>query len=132
MKCHVSRKVPCCGVIWSEIANGQWDVRESDFQSQAHLAARLGIFDPSSGKLLSEYQLALNVASTEAIGADNGLLYIQITIPHQSIAAPYNDFALAAYRFTAGKMVWRFDLPPFPTPASANPAPGTSNTVLAP
>jgi len=42
------------------------------------------------------------------------------------------DYVFAAYRLSDGATVWRYTLPPFPAPTSANTAPYTSQPVLAP
>lgn len=126
-----------CNVLWSELINGKWYLVASDAQAQTpestsqRTISTLKVIDPATGILQSSRQL--NWENGErAIGSSNGLVYTQINIPRFENTITYSDYAFAAYRLTDGTKAWRFDLPPLPTPTSANTAPGTSQPVLAP
>jgi outer membrane protein assembly factor BamB len=133
---------PRCGALWTALINGKLYLLESDSQPQnGQQSQGSGIlktvysiksFNPATGQLLSDHPLAIGQDNAVAIGASNGLLYMQINVPHVANTIPYEDYVFAAYRLSDGVTVWRYALPPFPTPTSANTAPYTSQPVLAP
>jgi outer membrane protein assembly factor BamB len=123
---------PACSALWTEIINGKLYLLESDNQPQNKTVYSLKTFNPGTGQLLSEHQLAIEQDNPIAIGASNGLLYSRINLPRTANTISYTDYLFAAYHLSDGSMAWRHAMPPFPAPTSANTAPGTSEPVLAP
>src|SRR6266849_624744 len=123
---------PGCGALWTEDINGNLYLLESAGLPQNKTVYTLKSFDPGTGQLLSEHQLAIEQDNPVAIGASNGLLYMQINVPRIANSISYTDYLFAAYRLSDGATAWSHAMPPFPAPTSANTAPGTSQPVLAP
>lgn len=123
---------PACSVSWAEVINGKLYLLESAGQPQNKMVYTLKSFNPGTGQLLSEHQLAIEQDNPVAIGASNGLLYMQINVPRIANTISYTDYVFAAYRLSDGANAWSHAMPPFPAPTSANTAPGTSEPVLAP
>lgn len=123
---------PGCGALWTEDINGKLYLLESAGLPQNKTVYTLKSFDPGTGQLLSEHQLAIEQDNPVAIGASNGLLYMQINVPRIANSISYTDYLFAAYRLSDGATAWSHAMPPFPAPTSANTAPGTSQPVLAP
>jgi outer membrane protein assembly factor BamB len=131
---HFSPKLlyPECGALWAEVINGKLYLLESDGQPQNKVAYTLKSFDPGTGQMLSEHPLAIEQDNPVAVGANNGLLYVQINVPRIANTISYTDYVFVAYHLSDGAISWRHTMPPFPAPTSANTAPGTSQPVLAP
>ena len=123
---------PTCGVLWTEVINGKLYLLESASQPQNKTIYSLKSFNPGTGQLLSDHQLTVDQDNPFAVGASNGLFYLQINLPRTANTISYTDYLFAAYRLSDGGIAWRHSMPPFPPPTSANTAPGTSGPVLAP
>jgi len=123
---------PGCGALWTEDINGNLYLLESAGLPQNKMVYTLKSFNPGTGQLLSEHQLAIEQDNPVVIGASNGLLYMQINVPRIANTISYTDYLFAAYRLSDGATAWSHAMPPFPAPTSANTAPGTSQPVLAP
>ncbi len=123
---------PACSALWSGVIDGKLYLLESAGQPQNKQIYTIKSFNPATGQLLSEHPVAIPQDNPLAIGASNGLLYLQINVPRTANSISYTDSQFAAYRLSDGANVWQHAMPPFPAPTSANTAPGTSQPVLAP
>lgn len=133
---------PACSGLWAEVINEKLYLLESDNQPRFgeqpqgsgmfKTVYSLKTFNPSTGKLLSTHQLTIGQDGLLVVGSSNGLLYIQINVARTANTIPYADFIFVTYRLSDGGMAWRYEMPPFPPPTSANTAPYTSQPVLAP
>ncbi|HVB71947.1 MAG TPA: PQQ-binding-like beta-propeller repeat protein [Ktedonobacteraceae bacterium] len=123
---------PECSALWTEAINGKFYLLESDGQPLNKRVYTLKSFDAGTGQLLAEHPLAIEQDNPVAIGASNGLLYLQINVPRIANTISYTDYVFVAYHLSDGTTMWRHTMPPFPAPTSANTAPGTSRPVLAP
>lgn len=68
---------PDCGALWAEVISGKLYLLESNGPPQNKAVYTLKVFDPHTGQLLSEHPLAVEQDNPVAIGASNGLLYVQ-------------------------------------------------------
>jgi outer membrane protein assembly factor BamB len=128
---------PSCSVSWSDVIQGKWYVLESDSQPQKgghgfQEINTLKSFDPGTGHLLSEHPLESSQDNLEAMGASNGLLYVNIGVPRTANTIPYTDTIVVAYSLLDATQAWHYVLPPFPAPRGANTSPNTSGVVFAP
>lgn len=118
-----------CSSGWTKVIDGELYLLEP---STSQSVCTLKSFNPANGQLLSNQSLAVKQGSASGIGASNGRLYIQISVPKTANGLPYADILFAAYRLDDGSLVWSHAMPPFPPPTSANTTPNTSQPVLAP
>lgn len=124
---------PECGAVWTGVIGGKLYLLESDGQPVHKPVYTLKSFNPATGRLLSEHQLAaIGQDTLIAVGADNGLLYLRVNVPRFANTIYYDDYVFVALRLSDGATAWRHTMPAFPPPTSANTAPGTSQPVLAP
>jgi outer membrane protein assembly factor BamB len=125
-----------CTNVWTQVVGGQLDALGSASSPQDQFFYTFNRFNPSTGRLLSEQQLAVtqdNVGGNGgAIGESNGLFYFRIALPRVANNIPYANYSFTAYRLSNGTLAWSQAMPPFPPPISANIAPNTSLPVLAP
>ena len=123
---------PECSAVWTEVIDGKLYLLESDGQPGNKQVYTLKSFDPATGRLLSEHQLALEQNFLTAVGADNGLLYLRVNVPRFANTIYYDDYVFVAIRLSDGATAWSHTMPRFPPPTSANTSPNTSAPVLAP
>ncbi len=123
---------PDCGAVWTGIIDGKLYLLESDGQPVHKPVYTLKSFDPATGQLLSEHQLANQQDNLVAVGAANGLLYLRVNVPRFANTIYYDDYVFVALRLSDGATAWSHTMPAFPPPTSANTSPGTSSPVLAP
>ncbi|HEY6541229.1 MAG TPA: PQQ-binding-like beta-propeller repeat protein [Ktedonobacteraceae bacterium] len=123
---------PECSALWTGVIDGKLYVLESNGQPVHKPVYTLKSFDPATGQLLSEHQLAIEQDNLVAVGADNGLLYLRISVPRFANTIYYDDYVFVALRLSDGATAWSHTMPAFPPPTSANTSPGTSTPVLAP
>jgi outer membrane protein assembly factor BamB len=123
---------PECSALWTGMIGGKLALLESSGQPPDTSVYTLKSFNPTTGQLLSEHPLEVEQDSLIAVGADNGLLYLRVNVPRFANTIPYDDYVFVAYRLSDGGTAWRYAMPPFPPPTSADTAPGTSWPVLAP
>jgi outer membrane protein assembly factor BamB len=123
---------PACSALWASVIDGKLSLLASRGRPPNKLVYSLKSFNPTTGQLLAEHPLAVEQESLIAVGADNELLYLRINVPRFANTISYDDYVFVAYRLSDGATAWRYAMPPFPPPTSANTAPGTSLPVLAP
>lgn len=123
---------PECSAVWTGVIDGKLYMLESDGQPVHKPVYTLKSFDPATGQLLSEHPLVVNQDNLVAVGADNGLLYLRISVPRFANTIYYDDYVFVALRLSDGATAWSHTMPAFPPPTSANTSPGTSQPVLAP
>lgn len=123
---------PTCSSGWTAVIGGKLYLLEAASSLQGKTTYTLKSFNPGTGQLLSAHQLTIGQQNVQALGASNGLLYLQTSVPQTANGIPYADYFFVAYHLSDGSLAWSHAMPPFPPPTSADTTPNTSSPVLAP